>query len=815
MTKRWSRWLVPGIFALTLLFGLGSTINLFNKIGQPFGGYMAAYAVGNNQWYFNASTPPWWSGVESAVNQNSVCSDGVPVGLSYGERSLFELNGQPYGPTAPQRFAAVYAAGQPCISVRTSQGSQTLERQVPVTLFTLGEFADLALPGLIAGFSHWLLAIVVFRAQPGAALNRVFAILNAVMACSFWQDNVLLSAQYSPETLPLTLSGAIIAAVAGVLMFHFGLLFPTPSSLYSRWLIRGLYVIALVIGVAYVASVVLLTFGGWSPLVGQLDSVAYTATVQIATGALLFTTVRQLWILLRHFSSLRVRRQMSILLLGTLLAAPALIASYHGSYGLNDQMHWYGLDLRYLQVAVPLSMAFIILRYKAFHGLSPLFMGIIVLTTSAVFASLGAWTLLQLKPTSVPERPLFVPMFALTGVISVFWSTQSSWQGVLGRALQHDRVGLRGVRQWGQQLVLHTGAPQLPDEITAALVTEFQLERAALWIWQEAETGFVLKGQHGQWLTPLPTRLMLDPYRATRRGGPVHVNADVIQPPDDLVPLYQLPLVEVIVPLIVSDRMVGLLALGKRADEDVFDERDLDIIELIAQQAALFVLTSQQIDELRQVPARVAKAQERERFKIAQELHDTIQQFLGYLPFYLEESRTMAYQDPGEADVLLRQCIEDVAQAARTVREIRGSLASLQLSDGLTKPLCDHIERFGARRKLNMAIDLAPDVDQYLPMESRQTIFRVIQQALDNAGEHAQATAMRVAVWREGGRVRFTVKDDGHGFSDEDYAQAEVSGSFGLKSMRDRVQSAGGELSIQSVVGVGTTIAGWIPTEAH
>jgi len=373
-------------------------------------------------------------------------------------------------------------------------------------------------------------------------------------------------------------------------------------------------------------------------------------------------------------------------------------------------------------------------------------------------------------------------------------------------------VGLRGVRQWGQQLVLHTGTQQLPNEITAALMTEFQLERAALWIWQEAEGDFVLKGQHGQWMTQLPTRLMLDPNRSTKRREPVYVNADVIHPLDDLAVIYQLPLVEVVVPLIASDRMVGLLALGKRVDEDVFDERDLDIIELIAQQAALFVLTSQQIDELRQVPARVAKAQERERFKIAQELHDTIQQFLGYLPFYLEESRTMAYRDPGEADVLLRQCIEDVAQAARTVREIRGSLASLQLRDGLTKPLRDHIERFGIRHKLNMTVDLAGDVDQYLPLAARQTIFRVVQQALDNAGEHAQATAIRVAVWREDSRVHFTVEDDGHGFSEEDYARAEVNGSFGLKSMRDRAQSAGGELSIRSIAGSGTTIAGWIPT---
>ena len=117
-----------------------------------------------------------------------------------------------------------------------------------------------------------------------------------------------------------------------------------------------------------------------------------------------------------------------------------------------------------------------------------------------------------------------------------------------------------------------------------------------------------------------------------------------------------------------QSRLIGVLG-WKRWDERNFRDRDFEIVELIAQQAALFLLTARQIDELRQVPRRVSEAQERERFKIAQELHDTIQQFLGRLPFFLEVSRSLTHDYPAKADELLQRCIDDVEQAAKTVRQ--------------------------------------------------------------------------------------------------------------------------------------------------
>jgi signal transduction histidine kinase len=165
--------------------------------------------------------------------------------------------------------------------------------------------------------------------------------------------------------------------------------------------------------------------------------------------------------------------------------------------------------------------------------------------------------------------------------------------------------------------------------------------------------------------------------------------------------------IEVVAPLTVGDRLLGLLAAGKRWDEEIFDDRDLEIIELITQQATMFALEAIQIQELRQVPRRVADAEERERTRLAQELHDTIQQFLGRLPFFLEVSRTSITADPAATDLILQRCIQDVESAAQAVRQIRHNLSPTLLERGLIDPLQALVERFRQQSGIEARLELA------------------------------------------------------------------------------------------------------------
>ncbi len=255
------------------------------------------------------------------------------------------------------------------------------------------------------------------------------------------------------------------------------------------------------------------------------------------------------------------------------------------------------------------------------------------------------------------------------------------------------------------------------------------------------------------------------------------------------------------------------MLLGKRRDEEIFHEQDFEIIELIAQQASLFLATALQLHELRQVPQRVAEAQEHERFRIAQELHDTVQQFLGRLPFQLEISRDLIASDPAAANQQLQHAQNEVQQAARTVREIRADLAPSQLQSGFVQPMQELLARFASRTDLQVVITLPVELDTALSMPARHALFRVCQQALDNIEAHAEAAQVMVQVAVEPTRITFAICDDGRGFDSNSPKPSvdDPAAHFGLRSMQARLSTLGGALAITSQPGAGTQVEGWLP----
>jgi signal transduction histidine kinase len=353
---------------------------------------------------------------------------------------------------------------------------------------------------------------------------------------------------------------------------------------------------------------------------------------------------------------------------------------------------------------------------------------------------------------------------------------------------------------------------RLPETIARALVDHLKVEGAAVWLWDEKERTFRLAAEAGRWPRPLPLLCCAEPGAL---GRPVRLEGDDL--PAALQPLRAAHGAEVMAPLWVSGQPIGLLGLGKRGDEEIFDERDLEIIELIGQQVALFLLTALQVEQLRQVPERlarrVAEAQEHERFGIAQELHDTVQQFLGRLPFYLAMSHDAVRTDPVRAEDILEHCLVDVENAAQTLRQIRNNLAPSNLAQNLEEPLRALVEQTRQRTRLEMQLELGSAVEAGLAgqPEARQALYRVVQQALDNAVAHAQATQITVILRADANRIFFSIADNGRGSSETERNRAIERGSFGLRSMEARITSVGGEFALDSAPGQGTTVHGWLP----
>ena len=197
-----------------------------------------------------------------------------------------------------------------------------------------------------------------------------------------------------------------------------------------------------------------------------------------------------------------------------------------------------------------------------------------------------------------------------------------------------------------------------------------------------------------------------------------------------------------------------------------------------------------------------------ERTRMSREVHDTLLQSLASLGPELEALATRLGPDQGAVATELRRVRR---QVSRSVREARDSILELRrhpmgaprLADSLAG-LADHTaERFGVRPNVIVAgrrpEQASPDVDMQL--------FRIAQEAVNNALRHGRATSIDIVIGYEGEQVSLTVKDNGAGFTPHAEATWRHEGEhFGLVTMRERAEKAGGKLRIESAPGEGTTV---------
>jgi signal transduction histidine kinase len=267
-----------------------------------------------------------------------------------------------------------------------------------------------------------------------------------------------------------------------------------------------------------------------------------------------------------------------------------------------------------------------------------------------------------------------------------------------------------------------------------------------------------------------------------------------------------------LVPLIFRGRGLGVLvALDPPGRDAGFSEEDETVLLSFAASAATAVATAQSVAEDR-TRASLA-ATERERGRWARELHDESLQSLAGLRMLLGAARRGG--DPGEIDRLLGQGIE---QADAAIADMRRLIADLRPSTLDQLGLGAALEALGERTASAEAIEVEVRLDldyhskrnpRRLTREVEDAAYRLVQEALTNAIRHGGARQVRIDVGEAAGSLQIRVADDGHGFDPD-----APSEGFGLVSMRERAELAGGTLELSSAPGEGTTIAASIPA-AH
>jgi signal transduction histidine kinase len=263
-----------------------------------------------------------------------------------------------------------------------------------------------------------------------------------------------------------------------------------------------------------------------------------------------------------------------------------------------------------------------------------------------------------------------------------------------------------------------------------------------------------------------------------------------------------------LVPLAFRGHTLGVLvALDPLGRDAGFSDEDEDVLLSFAASAATAVATAQSVAEDR--TRETIAVTERERGRWARELHDESLQSLAGLRVLLSAARR---SEPEELDALLVEGIEQIDGAIAEMRRLIADLRPSTLDQlGLGAALEALGERTVSGAAIKVQIDLDLDFEQgrsetRLRGEVEDTIYRLVQEALNNAVHHGEAQRVAVEVSETAGSLRVRIFDDGKGFDPE----ARTDG-FGLIGMRERAELAGGTLELRSAPGAGTTIVAAIP----
>jgi two-component system sensor histidine kinase UhpB len=313
------------------------------------------------------------------------------------------------------------------------------------------------------------------------------------------------------------------------------------------------------------------------------------------------------------------------------------------------------------------------------------------------------------------------------------------------------------------------------------------------------------------WWVLLPNSAVLLVAYVLLAVTPITISAPI--EPDQLalltVGLGVLVAVNVVLLRWVLSPLVDLADAMSSVDPDSPGKRLRDTRPRSAEGQALADAFNSMLDRLelaRREAARTAlTAQESERLRVAQELHDEIGQTLTAVMLQAERAAT---DDPAEASRALVRVGEAVHESLDELRRIARELRPEALDDlGLVNALIALCRRVDAQSGTRVTRDLRGG----LPALSRETelvVYRVAQEGLTNALRHAEASHASVSLTSDGESVTLTVTDDGRGMPDR-----LPAGTAGIAGMRERALLVGGQLSIDSRPGDGTEVRLTVPAE--
>jgi signal transduction histidine kinase/ligand-binding sensor domain-containing protein len=264
-----------------------------------------------------------------------------------------------------------------------------------------------------------------------------------------------------------------------------------------------------------------------------------------------------------------------------------------------------------------------------------------------------------------------------------------------------------------------------------------------------------------------------------------------------------------IAPLTIKEQVSGtLIVIGTETGKVKFEESELDILVSFANQAAIAIENARLYEQAKQL----AVVEERQR--LARELHDSVTQALYGMTLYAEAmSRQLASGEmelsrqlaSGEMELANEQLSELQTTAQEALREMRLLIFQLRPpnleADGLVTVLRTRLEAVEARAGLKMEFKV--DNDVRLPLEIEEGLYRIAQEALNNALKHASAQSVSVCLTLDEPIIVLEIIDDGIGFDPDEGLE---DAGLGMDGMYERAVEIGGQFIVESKPGSGSKI---------
>jgi signal transduction histidine kinase len=257
--------------------------------------------------------------------------------------------------------------------------------------------------------------------------------------------------------------------------------------------------------------------------------------------------------------------------------------------------------------------------------------------------------------------------------------------------------------------------------------------------------------------------------------------------------------IELAAPLVVGDTLIGVLCLRALPGFSL-TESDLRVTSTLADLIAVAVQNVRSFQGAQELAAL------EERTRLARELHDSVSQALYGIGLGAKTAKALLDRDPtqlrGPVEYILSLAEAGLAEMRALIFELRPE--SLE-NEGLITALSKQSASVQARHNIDVVLELTEEPQ--MPLDQKESLYRVAREAIHNIVKHAAATQITLRLCRVADMLMLEVRDNGRGFD----TGRDFPGHLGLHSMRERVIALGGTFDLVSAPGAGTQVRVWLP----